>query len=103
MAHKEGVGRLGAAGGGGGVSCAALLGPEVVNETAHLNGCGLVGVACVAGWLVGWLVGWSCAGVCLRSCVPSFVCAFVSLRCVFSFRGLFVCVLSWVEICRVCT
>ena len=75
MAHREGVGRLGAAGGGGGVSCAALLGPEVVNETAHLNGCGLVGVACVlVGWLVGWLVG--------LALVCAFVCAFVSALCV---------------------
>ena len=41
------------------------------------------------GWLVGWLV--------LRWCVPSFVCAFVSAF-VCSFRGLFACVLSWVEI-----
>ena len=49
-------------------------------------------VACVcAGWLVGWLVGLAaCAGVCLRVCLR--VCV------VCSFRGLFACVLSWVEI-----
>jgi hypothetical protein len=41
---------------------------------------------CVAGWLVGWSV-----------LVSAFVCAFVSAF-VCSFRGLFACVLSWVEI-----
>ena len=41
---------------------------------------------CVAGWLVGWSV-----------LVCAFVCAFVSAF-VCSFRGLFACVLSWVEI-----
>ena len=43
-------------------------------------------VACVAGWLVSWSV-----------LVCAFVCAFVSAF-VCSFRGLFACVLSWVEI-----
>ena len=41
-------------------------------------------------WLVGWLVG-------LSVLVCAFVCAFVSAF-VCSFRGLFACVLSWVEI-----
>ena len=41
--------------------------------------------ACVAGWLVGLAL------------VCAFVCAFVSAF-VCSFRGLFACVLSWVEI-----
>ena len=41
---------------------------------------------CVCGWLVGWSV-----------LVCAFVCAFVSAF-VCSFRGLFACVLSWVEI-----
>ena len=40
----------------------------------------------VAGWLVGWSV-----------LVCAFVCAFVSAS-VCSLRGLFACVLSWVEI-----
>ena len=48
------------------------------------DGGGLVG--CVCGWLVGWSV-----------LVCAFVCAFVSAF-VCSFRGLFACVLSWVEI-----
>ena len=43
-------------------------------------------VGCVCGWLVGWSV-----------LVCAFVCAFVSAS-VCSFRGLFACVLSWVEI-----
>ena len=42
-------------------------------------------VACVTGWLVGLAL------------VCAFVCAFVSAF-VCSFRGLFACVLSWVEI-----
>ena len=46
-------------------------------------------VACVAGWLVGWSV-----------LVCAFVCAFVSAS-VCSLRGLFACVLSWVEIRKV--
>ena len=45
---------------------------------------------CVA--LAGWLVGWSVL-------VCAFVCAFVSAS-VCSLRGLFACVLSWVEILR---
>ena len=44
-------------------------------------------VACVAGWLVGLAL------------VCAFVCAFVSAF-VCSFRGLFACVLSWVEILK---
>ena len=40
--------------------------------------------------MAGWLVGWSVL-------VCAFVCAFVSAF-VCSFRGLFACVLSWVEI-----
>ena len=43
-------------------------------------------VGCVCVWLVGWSV-----------LVCAFVCAFVSAF-VCSFRGLFACVLSWVEI-----
>ena len=42
--------------------------------------------------MAGWLVGWSVL-------VCAFVCAFVSAF-VCSFRGLFACVLSWVEIVR---
>ena len=47
-------------------------------------------------WLVGWLVGPCCGWL---VCVPSFVrvCFRVCGR-VFAFRGLFACVLSWVEI-----
>ena len=44
------------------------------------------------GWLRVWLVGWLVSVL-----VCAFVCAFVSAF-VCSFRGLFACVLSWVEI-----
>ena len=49
----------------------------------------------VCGWerVPGWLVG--------LALVCAFVCAFVSAF-VCSFRGLFACVLSWVEILKVC-
>ena len=54
------------------------------------GGRGVVGGLVVRVWLA-WLVGWSVL-------VCAFVCAFVSAF-VCSFRGLFACVLSWVEIC----
>ena len=47
-------------------------------------------VSACRGWLVGWLVGLVLVCVCLRVCLR--VCV------VCSFRGLFACVLSWVEI-----